>query len=371
MAKRAVDMDATVRSEARFDAPIHKDSLWAFYRSLSACMSAGYPIQKALEFSANESEDPSVKETASGVLDELILRGKTFPEAIAKYPNMFSDTDRALIVVGDGNGSLDLVFRKIADNEEARELTRQRIRQAFLQPGVTLLATLLLIVVAPSFFVGHIRDFMAELGVPMPAMSRFIFAISDLFRPQIALPSLVLAVGLGYALREWSPLTFRSDLMRARLTKLGYLFPPIAVTLKAITHGHWARVLSLQLDAGVVTTKALLALIPSLKDPLFKRACRETLDGMEEDGLPLSQAMARTGYFDRLMIGVVSTGEETGNITQMLDFAANLYEDEFRMRLEMLEQFISPVLLCFCGLLAGVWTVAILLPMGQMIQSLT
>ena len=360
-------MEMTVAADLQLDAPLRKDSLLVFYRTIAALLASGQTSSEAFRLAGEYSPDPNMKAAALGVYDELARRGKTLPEAIAKYPNMFSDLNKGLILTGDQSGDLEKIFLKIADAEEALDTTRKRIKLALMYPSVILVGTLLMVLISPRFFVGHIRSFVADMDMTMPPFSQAVFTLSDLsVSPWVWVTLILVAV----VVRTRWELIFRSDRIKARFFRLCYRIPPAAMVIRALTQAHWARIISLQMEAGTNTTSALSNIKQSLKDPVFKEACQTIIDALEKQGCSFSEAMQQTGYFDPVVIGVVAIGDETGKTPTLLDFIAKTYEEEFTMRLEMFEQLISPTLLLVVGIIVGVWTIAVLLPLGQLMANL-
>lgn len=367
MSYQGAQVDMTVAANLELDAPLRKDSLLVFYRTISALLTAGYPSAEAFRLAGEYSPDPNMKNAALGVYDELARRGKTLPQAIMKFPNMFSDLNKGLISTGDQTGSLDRIFAKIADTEEALDITRGRIKLALMYPSMILIAILVILTISPRFFVQPIRSFVADMGITMPPFSQAVFALSDLVvSPWLWLVLVLFAV---YVRTRWE-LLFRSDRIKARFFKFCYRVPAISTVIRALTQAHWARIVSLQLEAGTKATDALTNIKQSLKDPIFKQTCQSIIDSVEKDGIPLSEAMDRTQYFDPVVVGIVAVGEETGDIPPLLDFIAKTYEQEFQMRLDLFEQMISPSLLMVSGAIVGVWTIAVLLPLGKLITTL-
>lgn len=360
-------MDMTVAADLQLDAPLRKDSLLIFYRTLSALLASGQTSAEAFRLAGEYSPDPNMKAAALGVYDELARRGKSLPEAIAKYPNMFTDLNKGLISTGEQIGALEKVFLRIADAEEALDLTRRRIKIALLYPSLILLATLAMLLVSPRFFIGHIRSFVTEMDMPMPAFSEAVFRLSDLSVSPWLWGLLVVFVVVVRA--RWE-LMFRSDRIKARFFRLCYHIPPVAMVVRALTQAHWARIISLQMEAGTQLTSALANIKQSLQDPVFKEACQTIIDGLETKGFSMAEAMEQTGYFDPVVIGVVSVGDETGKTPELLDFIARTYEEEFSLRLEMFEQLITPSLMLVVGIIVGVWTIAVLLPLGELVAKL-
>lgn len=359
-------IDQTVQADVRYTGPLRKDSLLVFYRTIAALLDSGRTCTQAFEIAAKNSLDPNMQEAAYGVFDAMALEGKTLGHAIRRYPNMFNDLNKGLIETGEQIGALAKVFPRIADAEEALDVTRGRIKNALIYPLIMLVGIVLVMLVLPRLFIPAVRDFTSDLGLSLPAFSQWVFALSDLF----ASPWFWALAVAGFALlkSQWSHV-FRSAPMQRRLYGLCYRLPALKVVIKAVSQAHWARILSLQLEAGTNADKALANIKHSLRDPVFKEACQTIIDALRS-GQTIAQGMEQADYFDPFVVGTVAVGEETGSLPRLLDFVAKTYEDEFSIRVSMFEQLITPALLLFCGVVVGAWALAILLPLGQIMTNL-
>ena len=364
------EMEATV--PAPIKRTLKKDSLLVFFRNLATLTASGKELVESLELAVNELGDANVESMAKEIAQQL-RQGKTIEKAIANamtlYPNIFSETSRALFLAAAESGNMDKVLNLIADNEESRGIKRRRIIEALMQPALILVSSLLLIIVAPVFFVDHIREFTSALDIPMPLLSQVVFGFSDIFRPKFAIP-IILVGALAAAIAKVHPPDFiQKDWIFLRAIALGYRFRPVAKVLRTIGQAQWAQVMALQIDAGISLTKSLKTTRTALRDPEFQDMCRDLVASIEE-GQTLTEAMKESGYFEKLVIAIVEVGEESGALPEMLQLIHSSCEEEFHMSMEMLEKLIAPLTMCLCGLLVGTWCIAIMLPMTAMLQAL-
>lgn len=335
-----------------------------FCRLLASLLKAGIPLPKALETASQDSPDPAIQSGAQVIYDALVLSGRTLPQAIQRCPNMFDDLHVGLIRGGWETGRLDVVFSRIADVDEMVDGLYKRMAAALIQPAFILTGVMLCVVLAPKFFVPHVRAMLAELDLPMPPFSRFVFAVSDTVGSVwfwLVLVALVLFVRF-----RWEPL-FRKEPLQRALYKLCYRIRGLSVLLRSVLHSHFARVISMQLDAGTRLLDALQNIQHGLNDPVFCLACRQISDAIKLQGCSLAEAMEQTGYFDRTMVAMVAVGEETGGLSEMLAYVARIYEEELYARIDTWEKLITPVLLLFSGAIVCVWIVAVLLPLSRVI----
>jgi type IV pilus assembly protein PilC len=335
-----------------------------FCRLLATLLKAGIPLPDALETAAKDSTDEAIRKGASVIFDALVLSGRTLPAAIQRCPNFFEDLHVGLIRSGWETGRLDIVFSRIADVDEMLDGLHKRMVAALVQPAFILSGVLLCVVLAPKLFVPHVRSMLAESGLEMPAFSRAVFAFSDVVGSGWFWLGLVaFTLWLRY---RWEPLFRREPLQRA-LYKLCYRIPGLSVLLKSVLHAHFARVVSMQLEAGTRLLDTLQNLQHGLHDPVFCRACRDVSDAIKLQGCSLAEGMEKCGYFDKTMVAMVAVGEETGDTAEMLAYVAKVYEEELYSRIDTWEKLMTPILLMFSGAVVCVWVLAVLLPLGKVI----
>lgn len=360
------DMEAT--RPAPIKRALKKDSLLVFFRNLATLTASGKQLVDSLEIAAKESSDANVESMANEIAKKL-REGEKLENVVHLYSNMFTDTSRALFLAAAKSGNMDDVLKLIADNEENRGAKRRRVLQVLMQPALILAASFLLIVIAPLFFVDQIRSFVDALGVPMPLVSRIVFGISDLLRPQYLIPILLIAATvIGLARLHWTT-EMRSDWILGRAIIFGHTIRPISAILKSVGQAQWAQVVALQIDAGIPLTKAIRTAKTALQDPLFKYVCTDLVKSIEE-GASLAEAMRDSNYFTKLVTAIVEVGEESGALPEMLRLVHASCEEDFHVSMDMLEKLIGPLCMCFCGLLVGIWCIAIMLPMAAMLQTL-
>lgn len=358
-------MEMTQKANLKLETAVQTDSLLPFYRAIAALLDSGRNCSDAFGIAGKSSGDPALQDAAYGVCIGL-EKGKTLGNALKDYPLVFNELNKSLIETGEKIGALSKVFPKIAEAEEALDITRHRIRNALTYPTIVVFGILIIMTVLPRLFVPAVRDFTRDLGLTMPAYSKLIFAFSDITVSPVFW--VVVIVAIAVIAPQWSNV-FRSGPIRRRLLALCYRIPALSVVLKAVMQAHWARILSLHLEAGSPITKALDTLTSSSEDPVFKKACQSMYYSLES-GNTIAEAVAQTQYFDPLVMGMVAVGEESGCLPRLLDLVTKTYEDEFAMRVNIFEQLLTPVLMLICGVIVGGWMVAILLPLGQIITNL-
>lgn len=363
MAKQSFQVQSTVAAVPETVEKPTRQGRLLFCRLISYLVKAGIPLTKAVELSGQDSTDPAIRTGSEVIFDALFLSGRTLPEAIRRCPNMFEDLQVGLIRGGWETGRLHVVFARLADVDEMVDRMHKRMLAALVQPTLILIGVLLFVVLAPKFFVPHIRQMLAELSIPMPAFSKTIFAISDVVGSIWFWALAGLMTGVVYY--RWETL-FRKEPLQRALYKLCYRIPGLAVLLRSVMHAHFARVISMQLEAGTRLLDAMQQIQHGLTDPVFCQACKDVAQGIKS-GDSVAGAMRSCGYFDRTMVAMVHVGEEAGNTAEMLSFIANIYEEELFTRIDTWEKLAAPALMLFSGVMVCIWVIAIILPLSSVI----
>lgn len=335
-----------------------------FCRLVAVMLRAGIKLPEAIRVAGADSHDPAIQDTSFTVFDELLRRGKSLPAAVASCPNMFGILHLGLIRSGEEIGNYDVIFSHIAESDEMADRLHRRLLAALIQPAFILMGILLFAVFGPRFFVPHVRAMMSEFGLPLPVFSQLVFGLAE-FVGSGSFWLILVATLVVLQNKKWKLFQKKESLRRA-LYALCYRLPGVSGILRSLLHAHWARLMSMQLEAGTRIVDALRNLLDGLEDPKFNRACKDTLDSIKQ-GATLAQAMAATGYFDKVVVGTVAVGEENGNVPDLLARLARFYDEDLHTRLDTFDKLLTPVLMLIGGVAVGAWVIAIILPMSQVI----
>ncbi len=333
-----------------------------FCRLVAVMVRAGISLPNAIRIAGEGSVDPAMQKT-SGVIADLLLQGASLPEAIDSCPNMFEDLHVGLIDGGDAIGNFDVVFFHIAEAEAVVDGMHKRILAALIQPAIILAGLFLFAIFGPRIFIPQVRAMASDFGSEMPWFSNVIFGISEFIGSLWFWVGVVIVAGFLYY--KWETL-FRREQLQRLLYATCYRIPWLSVILRSILQAHWARIVSMQLSSGVTLLDALRRIQHGIEDPVFCQACKDISQSLK-DGESITDAMQLTGYFDRLVLGMVAVGEENGKLPELLAYTAKFYEEELATRLETFENLLTPALLTLAGVIVGAWVIAVILPLSNLI----
>lgn len=328
-------------------------------RQLYALTKAGIPITRAVTGLAESTENCSLAEMLNGIADSLIA-GSELANAFRQYPKTFSPIFISMIHVGENTGRLDLAFQKLTAHLELERETKKRIKSAtrypiFVMSAIVLAMTVINVMVIPSF-----ASVFAKLGADLPLATRILMASSEFTINYWWLILLTVFV-FGFAwyrfIKTPEGLLWWDD-KKLHLPLFGSLFKRIALS-------RFSRSFSMMLSSGVPILKGLSIVAESVGNKSIGVAISDMYRGVER-GERLTSTAAATGLFTPLVLQMMSVGEETGSIDDLLNDVADFYEEEIDYELKQLADSIEPILLVFLGVLVLVLALGVFLPIWDL-----
>ena len=328
-------------------------------RQLYALTKAGIPITRAVNGLAESTDNSRLAEILNAIADSLIA-GSELAAAFRQFPKTFSPIFVSMIHVGENTGRLDLAFQKLTAHLELERETKKRIKSAtrypiFVMSAIMLAMTVINVMVIPSF-----ASVFAKLGADLPIATRILMASSEFTINYWWLILLTFAIG-GYS---WFRFIQTPDGLlwwdgkKLRLPLFGSLFKRIALS-------RFSRSFAMMLSSGVPILKGLSIVAESVGNKSIGAAIGEMYRGVER-GERLTSTAAATGLFTPLVLQMMSVGEETGSIDDLLNDVADFYEEEIDYELKQLADSIEPILLVFLGCLVLILALGVFLPIWDL-----
>ncbi len=336
-----------------------------FTHNLSGMISAGLTLYRAIEVQKKQTKNKAVAEMLSGLLD-VINKGGTLSEGLAKYPNIFSTLFVSMVRAGEESGNLSGALKEIGDSlQKSYDLTR-KIKGAMLYPMVIISAILIIGVLMLIFVVPTLTKIFKDLGTDLPTTTQFVILISDTASQH---PILFL---LGTGLLVGVPVTIFRMKRFARLSDTITLkIPVVGQIARKMNSARTARTLSSLLAAGVEMTRAIEITKDVLQNSYYKEVVEKAGESVQKGG-SLSESFKNASNLYPVMVGeMIAVGEETGALTQMLADVATFYEDEVDAQTKNLSTIIEPVLMLMIGGAVGFFAVSMLSPMYSLLDSLS
>lgn len=341
-----------------------RESQMLFFRTFAMLARAGKPTDAALAIAAKRAKSQSFRESIDAIRAEM-NGGASLSESLATRPRQFTALQAAIVSVGEKAGRVDEVLERIADFTEAERATSRRVTGALAYPAIVVAAsvgllTFMFTVIIPSF-----RTFFAQYDVELTIETRIVLAVSDLARSPftwVALLGMVIGGVMLYGSAK------RTEGGRYALDALRFKIPIVGPILAKSIVARIARLLSLLLESGVDVDEGLKIMIPVAESAVYARA----LQKMREDlagGASFITAIEGTNRFDTIFIALIESGQEIGAIDQMLNKAADYYDEDVTAALNVLSASLQPILLGVLGLVVLVLAIGVYLPLYQLVSN--
>jgi general secretion pathway protein F len=325
---------------------VRNQDLLIFTHELSTLLGAGLPLDRSLSILSELSERPEMKRVVSEIL-QAVQRGKSLAEALAAHPRVFASLYVNMVRAGEIGGVLDHVLLRLTDYLERADELRSEVRSALIYPVIlTIVAmgsvTILLTYVLPKF-----AAIFAQAGQALPLSTRFLLGLSDGLRSYWwAILIAIVLMGIGFAHYTRTPAgRLQFDGIKLRVFLLGDLFRKLAVA-------RFARTLGTLLRSGVPMLQALDIVRDVTGNVVISRAIDEVKVGVR-GGSGVATPLSHTAAFPPLALQMISVGEETGKLDEMLVQVAEYFDKDVRAQVKRLTSLLEPALLLVGGLVVG------------------
>lgn len=332
-----------------------------FTRQLATLLHAGIPLESCLDAAARQAEKQSVKRTLLA-LRSRIREGHGLAETLGEYPQTFSTLYRATVAAGERTGHLDLVLDKLADYAESQQAFRQHIQLALIYPIILVSLSLVIVTGLMMFVVPEILKVILESGQQLPLPTQVLVAISTALADYGLLLGMVFLLAiLGCRFLLQKP-AFRTALHRQLLKRWG-----IKRFSRGANAARYTSTLAILIQSGIPLSEAMPIASGVCGNLVFQAATREAQRKVQE-GRSLNLALEETRLFPPMILQLIASGEQSGNLGDMLNRAAKSQESDLQQRVTTLVSLFEPLTLLAMGVMVLGIVLAVLLPILNLNQ---
>jgi type IV pilus assembly protein PilC len=349
--------NAGMRREIHLGLPrrVRLKDLAVFCRQFATMVNAGLSLLRSLAILAEQAENAELRRLLRQVRQDVEV-GMDLSAAFARHPAAFPPLLVNMVQAGEIGGFLDVAMRQIAENYEAEVRLRGKIKAAMTYPVVVFVMAILMCVGMLLFVVPVFKDMFAGLGGELPAPTRLLVMLSEGLR--FGAPALlVVSVAALLAWRRYA----RTERVRAVVDPLKLRLPVFGNLFRKIALARFARNLSTLLTSGVPVLQSLDVVAETTGSVVVEQALRAAQETVRR-GESLSSALGRHPVFPPIVVHMLSSGEETGAVDQMLRKISEFYDEEVEATTESLTSLIEPLMIAFLGVVVGSMIVALYLP---------
>lgn len=329
-------------------------------KNLSAMLSAGLSLSRALSIIERQSSNKHLKKVMAGLV-ESVKGGSSFHEALALYPAVFPEIFVAMVKAGEESGSLADSLMVVGLQLERSEDLKRKIKGAMIYPGIVITAVIIVGILMLIYVVPTLTSTFTSLGVKVPLATRMIVALSDFMVAHVMVVFFILIT-----LVVGGILFVRSRVGSKILITSSLHMPVIGELVRETFTARAARTISSLLAAGVPVLDALSITKEVVHAEKFANVIAEA-ELYVKKGEPLSKAFVEhTKLYPILMGDMLLVGEETGKVAEMLKQIAEFYEADIGEKTKDLSTIIEPVLMIFIGIFVGIFAVSMIAPIYQL-----
>ncbi|MBI2399448.1 MAG: type II secretion system F family protein [Deltaproteobacteria bacterium] len=348
---------------ALFSQRVSPSALASAARQLATLISSGTSISEALEVLADNTDNPKLRSILLETRDS-VLGGSSFSKALEKNPEVFSPLFRGLVQAAEASGSLDQVLPRLADYLEKRARIRSEVRAALTYPALMTIVGAAVLGFLFVFVIPKISRIFEDTGTRLPFITIVLLWITGIVRSYW--PALLgLSGGAFWFIRRSSRSERARELKDRLLLKLPW-FGPIVLSFHM---ANLTRTLGTLLKGGVQMLKALEICAEALDNKVFNNVLETAAKDCTE-GSSLSTSLKKSALVPPLVCHMISVGERSGNLDEMLLKTAESYDAAFEDGVKRSLSLLEPVLILAMGLVVGFIVLAMLLPIFELNQTI-
>ncbi len=336
-----------------------KDVL-AFTSQLHTALQAGLPLLQCLTVIEKQVEKSSFKQLLAELARD-VSAGESLSEAMAKHDKSFSTLYLAMIRVGETGGILEQTTGQLADLIKREDQIKTNMKTALSYPICVLFAGIISVIILVTLVLPRIVESIAESTPTLPLPTEILMAMSGFLASYSGLILALILVIVGLAFYQW----INSPQGRLKWDGFKLRIPILGKVLLAIAVGRFAQTLGALSKGGITILEALAV----VRDTLGNEALARQIDKVSRQvktGSPLAEPLSESGYFPPLLIQVISVGEHTGRLDEMLLNASVTFDEQANAAINRFTAVLPAALTLILAVIVGFIVAAALMPIMSM-----
>ena len=335
-----------------------------FTRQLATMIQAGETLDSSLNSIANEFTRPFTRKIIYSIRSAL-LEGQNLAGALQQYKRQFPDFYIATISAGEHSGKLGLILEHLADYIENRQQHNQQILVTLLYPVIVIAVALLIVIALMTHVVPQVIHVYQDMDQQLPMLTQMLVATSDFLRENMTTILLTLLISLVSFLYMYRVHEIRRGIQHMLLS-----MPFVGTILTKLQVARFCKTLSILLMSGVEIIEALKIASNVITFIPMKERIELAAQNVRE-GASVYKSLGGTGDFPPMTLQLISSGENSGKLGEMLDRSANSLDHQLQVTFSVLLGLFEPLLILFLGMVILVIVLAILLPIFDLNQMIT
>ena len=339
--------------------PTTKD-LIMFCRQMYTITRAGLPLLRGLKGLMETTHNEVLKAALVEILSSL-ESGRGLSQSMAAHPKIFTPLFINLIEIGEASGTLEISFQRLYEYLSMDREVRDKVKSAVRYPIVVMAAVAVALGIITVFVIPNFAPIFRQLGDNIPLPTKIIMGVSNFVVTYWSAMLAALVVGIS-TLSYWK----KTDNGRLKWDLMMLKMPVTGVIVRNAAMSRITRSLSVSIAAGLPINQTLKTVSGSIGNEWLGRKLTSLSAGIER-GESLSATARTSGLFTPLVLQMISLGEETGALPELMDEASEFYRREVDYDLDNLSAALEPILIVSVGAIVLVLALGVFLPMWDMI----
>ncbi|WP_261834486.1 type II secretion system inner membrane protein GspF [Vibrio ishigakensis] len=328
-------------------------------RQLSTLVQAGMPLEECLRAVAEQSEKARIRSMLVSVRAKVV-EGYTLADSMREYPAIFDDLFCSMVAAGEKSGHLDAVLDRLADYAEKRQALKSKLQQAMIYPIMLTLIAVGVIGFLLATVVPKIVDQFVQMGQELPASTQFLLDASNFVQNYGVL--LVSAIVLSIV---GTKLLLRKPAMRLSWDHKMLTIPVVGRVARGLNTSRFSRTLAICSSSAIPLLEGMRVAADVMSNKYFKKQVLEASDRVRE-GASLRHSLQQSKLFPPMMLHMIASGEQSGELEQMLTRAADNQDRDFEGSVNLALGVFEPLLIVFMAGIVLFIVVATMMPLLEL-----
>ena len=332
-----------------------------FTRQLSTLLSSGMPIEESLNTIAQQSEKQSISALVMGIRSR-VLEGNSLAQSLLEYPNSFSSLYCSSVSAGEQSGFLDQVLDNLANYLEREHESFRNVEMALMYPIILLVVAFLIVGALMVYVLPDMISVIEDTGQTLPWSTQILISITEIIQNYwwLILSSLVLFVFLIKRLLSQKKIRLKWDAYQ-------FSIPVIGKIVRSSNSARYSNTLSILARSGIPLVDSMKIASEVVSNTALQKGLKEATQEVIE-GKSLRGSLESIKHFPPMMIHMVGSGEQSGELDQMLERVANYQQTEVERMVSTLVKMFEPAMMLIMGVTVLFIVMAVLLPILSMNQ---
>ena len=338
-----------------------QDELVLFTRQMYSLTRAGVPIIRGLQGLMESTRNERLREALDDIIDNLEA-GRELSVGLARHPRIFNALYVSIVRVGEETGRLEESFNRLYQYLDLEKETRKQIKSALRYPAIVVAAITVAMFIVTTWVIPKFAEIFTRFDLDLPIYTVIILGVANFMQawwPVLLVATLAAIVGFIF----WK----RTPQGRYRWDRAKLKFPVVGQIILRGTLARFSRAFGMAYRSGVPLIQAMTLCSRAVDNAFIAERIVDMRNGVER-GEAVSRTAAATGVFTPLVLQMMSVGEETGALDDMLDEAADFYEREVAYDVKNLASLIEPVITIMIGVMVLILALGVFLPMWDLVQ---